>query len=81
MCHQKCLIVDSSSCVIGSANMTNNSRLHAFEFGVHVTQRRTVKRCEDKFEHLWSQGNLITSDLIVEWKARDSAQSQRAAST
>ena len=80
MCHQKCLVVDSSSCLIGSANMTQNSRMHAFEFGVHITQRRTVIGCEGKFDYLWSRGSPITSELIEEWKAREAAQSQRAVS-
>ena len=43
MCHQKCLVVDSSICLVGSANMTHNSRDHAFEFGVCCTQNATVR--------------------------------------
>ena len=81
MRHQKCLVVDSSSCLIGSANMTQNSRVHAFEFGVYITQRRTVIGCEDKFEYLWSKGSPITSDLIEAWRAREAAHPQRAVST
>ena len=81
MCHQKCLVVDSSACLIGSANMTQNSREHAFEFGVHITQRRTVLECEAKFERLWSEGKFITTELIEAWRAREAVSSRRAVST
>ena len=81
MCHQKCLVVDSSLCLFGSANMTNNSRTHAHEFGVLTTHRRTVAACEDKFERLWKKGRLITSDRIEQWRQKEAAQPSRAAST
>ena len=70
MCHQKCLVVDSSTCLIGSANMTKNSREHAYEFGVCVTQGRTVRECEAKFGRLWADGKVVTSELISGWQQK-----------
>ena len=67
MCHQKCLVVDSSICLVGSANMTHNSRDHAYEFGVRSAQNATVNSCEAKITNLWSRGTPITLDLAQQW--------------
>ena len=67
MCHQKCLVVDSATCLIGSANMTKNSRDHSYEFGVCVTQSRTVREREAKFSRLWAEGKVITLELVRGW--------------
>ena len=77
MCHQKCLVVDSSICLLGSANMTHNSRDHAYEFGVCSTQNATVKSCEAKIANLWSHGTLITMDLAQQWLAAKTRSTHR----
>ena len=80
MCHQKCLVVDSATCLIGSANMTKNSRERAYEFGLCVTQNRTVRECEAKFNRLWTDGMVITAELVRGWIAAKETRARRGAS-
>ena len=79
MCHQKCLVVDSNICLVGSANMTHYSRDHAYEFGVCCTQNATVQSCEAKITSLWDRGALVTEDEARRRQAnrkRSSSQSR-----
>ena len=45
----------------------------AYEFGVCVTQYKTVLACEAKFDRLWADGEAITPELVVQWKAKEAA--------
>ena len=60
--------------------MTRNSRERAFEFGLCVTQNRTVRECEAKFSRLWTGGTVITAELIRSWIAAQEARGRRGAS-
>ena len=76
MCHQKRLVIDSSICLVGSANMTVNSRDLAFEFGVCCTQSATVVACEAKIAQLWEGGVLMVPEEAEQRLARRNSKSR-----
>ena len=70
MCHQKTLVVDSFICVFGSANMTEYSRAHAYEFSICCTIPAIRIALEDKFHMLWDGGTAFTLEDAIQWLSR-----------
>ena len=61
--HQKCLVVDDAVCLFGSANMTENSMNHCYEFGVQSTQNCLVEACLAKLDRLWSDAAVVEVEV------------------
>ena len=76
MCHQKTLVVDSYICVFGSANMTEYSRDHGYEFSVCCTLPTIRIALENKFHMLWDNGSAFTLDDATYWLSRKTERSR-----
>ena len=72
MLHQKCLVVDSSVYLVGSANMTAHSRYNCFEFAFCGVDHGGVRDCARRLEDLWGRG--VPFGLEQAEKAYDAKQ-------
>ena len=52
--------------------------MSAYEFGVCITQSKTVLACGAKFDRLWADGEFITSELVEQWKVKEMTSLHRA---
>lgn len=68
--HAKVYVFDGCLAFVTSANLTGAGLYRNIEYGVILQGKEFVSECTKYFDQLWSIGNLLTDNNIIDWKEK-----------